>query len=216
VALLNKAAKGLVTSSNPAENVDADTTVFHVDKRMDFGQTTKVRVDFYYFDAEKKLKLKPSYPESNDSQGWLQLYQSGESVCNSYLEQRRQARTRSMKRQKLAPDLIEIDINKLETILAGKMKQKPLEEYQWSSFDATEHKNIFMPQLDETLEECLDRRISLLTKAGNNVRSGYKMLIPGGDPNDYYTSGQKAIIYRRGVFMRRAYIAIGKGYVDGH
>ena len=75
--------------------------------------------------------------------------------------------------------------------------------YEWSSLDAAEHENIFNPCQNETLEECLDRRIALMTKAVTKF-NGYTLVIPKGDPHDYYTSGQKAVIHRRALHARRA------------
>ena len=199
--LLNKAVKPHVESQDMAADACNGDSIHSVTKRI----PGVGRVMFYYFTPNAQDIKKPSYPGNLDGDGWLQLYQHGQEACENYLIRvGRQGRLRP-KRQKPELDDIEIELNKLELAKAGKTKQTPSVPYEWSSFDAAEHKNIFNPNQNETLEECLDRRIALMTKAVTEF-NGYKLLIPKGDPHDYYTSGQKATIHRRALYMRRAYM----------
>lgn len=206
--MLNKAVKSLVESSDAA--VDDSCAKIHFVPKTIQGIG---RVSFYYFAPSSSQDMKrPSHPGNVDMAGWLKLYQVGETKCQEYLDNVRRERERPKRQRKDLDDIV-IGINQLDLQKAGKKKPKPLEEYEWSAFDATEHKNVFSPNEGETLEECLDRQIDLLTKAINN-ENGYKLIVPNGDPHDYYTSGQKALLHRRAMYMRRAYMVAKENLND--
>jgi len=105
-------------------------------------------------------------------------------------------------------DAVGIDkgINQLNLQLAGMKVQKCIELYQFLCFESTEAILFFNPKPDETVEECMERRIALFTEASGSQAEGYKLIVPDGDPNNWYTSSHKAFIHRRAVFMKMAYI----------
>jgi transposase len=70
-------------------------------------------------------------------------------------------------------------------------------------FTSGDAKNVFQPNADETVRECINRRISLIDKILLDPDHGHKQVVP--DPDDFYTPRERMLVRSKLMHVRLAY-----------
>jgi hypothetical protein len=127
-------------------------------------------------------------PGNNDADGWEALLQEASEPIKQCMY-----RNRNKKRKVEESDDLRRKIDDSLLVLVSRLShlKKASTELSYSFptyWESSDARKLFLPKVDEGVEDALERRVKLLTQLVSNSDEEYSNFLPGdGDPNGAYT-----------------------------